>query len=206
MADTDFSGYGLQDWRRFFSKIEPTADIKSEHVTTPCWHWVGSISDSGYGTFQHPDGRTMRAHREAYKFCIGPIPKGHVLMHLCDNPVCVNPFHHVTGTPQENMLDMVKKGRNRNQSTGKLGEDNSRASFTDREVRRIKLEYSHGYTPSRLAKKYKRPLSTIKDIVYGKTWTHVEIRSRDVQSKKTKKKSGIAKRKRTSSSRKKPKR
>lgn len=183
---SDFTGYTLEDWRRFLEKVEPMADVSSPHVTTPCWHWVGSVSDSGYGTFQHPDGRTMRAHREAYKFCIGPIPKGHVLMHMCDNPVCVNPFHHATGTPSENMQDMVEKGRNRNQTTGK-GEKNSQASFTEREVRRIKIEYNHGYTPARLAKKYKRPLSTIKDIVYGKTWTHIEVREHTEKKKRKKK-------------------
>ena len=180
----DWTGYTLDDWRKFLSYVEPveiTEEQKEKGLVQGCWHWTGAISNTGYGTFTNPEGKTRGAHREVFKFCRGKIPLGHVLMHLCDNPQCVNPFHHTTGTPQENMVDMVNKGRGRNQHSqpsSKGGENNSQASFTEEQVRNIKLEYAAGKKPERIAKKYQRPLTTIKDICQGVTWQHIEVHAR----------------------------
>lgn len=196
----DWSGYTLEDWRRFFAKIVPAEATSSPHVDTPCWLWGGAISDSGYGTFTH-NSKTLRAHREVYKFCVGPIPRGHVLMHICDNPLCVNPHHHTTGTQAENIEDARQKGRL--SRSFKEGDNNPNAKFTEEEVKKIKIAFAHGTSPSALAREYKSPLSTIKDICYGKTWTHVEVpkvarsdphrkkkRSKRVQRKRTKERTG----------------
>ena len=51
------------------------------------------------------------AHRWSYNFFIGPIPKGKVVMHLCDNRKCCNPRHLSIGTQKENLLDMRTKQR-----------------------------------------------------------------------------------------------
>ena len=75
---------------------------------TKCIEWQGYIGANGYGQV----GRTEGAHRAVYRHCKGDIPKGMVVMHLCDNPTCVNPNHLQLGTPGDNMRDMVEKGRN----------------------------------------------------------------------------------------------
>lgn len=165
----------LQDFRRFWDKVEVMLEVSSPHVDTPCWHWTGSIATQtsgmqGYGTFARPDGKTMRAHRESYKFFIGAIPKGMVLLHACDNPQCVNPNHLAPGTHQENMEDAVAKGRLAGSKKFTSGANHPGSTFTEREVKRIRLLYKHGRTPSHIAKMYQRPLQTIKDIVYGVTW------------------------------------
>ena len=50
------------------------------------------------------NGRMM-AHRLSYEMHKGPIPDGYVVMHTCDNRCCVNPFHLVTGTQRDNIMD-----------------------------------------------------------------------------------------------------
>jgi hypothetical protein len=42
---------------------------------------------------------------------IGPIPKGMVIRHKCDNPKCINPAHLELGTPYDNSADMVARDR-----------------------------------------------------------------------------------------------
>lgn len=79
-----------------------------------CWIWTAATDRDGYGKFQYPgpDGQVHeRAHRWAYEHFVGPIPDGHVVMHRCDTPSCVNPNHLDVGTPIENNDDKIAKGR-----------------------------------------------------------------------------------------------
>ena len=47
-----------------------------------------------------------------YELLVGPVPKGKILLHNCDNRKCVNVASHIVpGTHVENMADMVSKGR-----------------------------------------------------------------------------------------------
>jgi hypothetical protein len=66
-----------------------------------CWEWVGRIAKDGYGQ--------LRAHRFAWTLLHGPIPEGQHVLHKCDNRKCVR--HTFLGTQQDNMDDMVSKGR-----------------------------------------------------------------------------------------------
>lgn len=87
--------------------------IMSRIEKTPtCWLWIGAHDRRGYGTFHHRD-RTYKAHRVVYTLLVGEIPPGKLLLHSCDNPACVNPEHLTPGTHQDNINDMMKKGRHR---------------------------------------------------------------------------------------------
>ncbi len=82
-----------------------------------CWLFTGRKNEDGYGQIGY-HGQNTSAHRVSYIFEKGEIPKGFVVMHTCDNPPCVNPRHLKLGTQQQNIEDMVKKGRHRNGGRG----------------------------------------------------------------------------------------
>lgn len=74
-----------------------------------CWYWLGYVANDGYARYGY--GHKV-ASRVSYQVFKGPIPEGLCICHTCDNPLCVNPDHLWAGTRKENMVDMVKKGRN----------------------------------------------------------------------------------------------
>ena len=79
-----------------------------------CWEWQANRNKKGYGTIGDENGRkgrTILAHRASYELFIGLIPSGFFVMHKCDNPRCVNPYHLKNGTAQDNSTDMTDKGR-----------------------------------------------------------------------------------------------
>lgn len=67
-----------------------------------CWRWKGKTRN-GYGVayIGTPD---RFAHRIAYALCVGPVPAGLDLDHLCRNRSCVNPSHLEPVTRQVNLL------------------------------------------------------------------------------------------------------
>lgn len=89
-------------------------------------------------------------HRRVWKLVNGPIPDKMCICHKCDNKGCINPEHLWIGTQQDNMDDMVTKGRDRRGSYKIL---------SDKQVKEIRDDkYCSGYD---LAKKYKVSPKTI---------------------------------------------
>ncbi len=74
-----------------------------------CWPWKGTTMKTAwpYGIFHR--GGSWRAHRIAYVLTIGPIKKGLVIMHSCDNPPCCNPAHLEMGTQSKNITDSYRR-------------------------------------------------------------------------------------------------
>lgn len=113
-----------------YSTLADRFVLKTRKSARGCVEWIGCVgSRHGYGKV-HVDVRCRpeTAHRVAYQLFIGPIPDGLFVLHSCDNRRCVSPTHLVLGTHQDNMDDMVRKGRAT--QTGFPGEANGRAILT----------------------------------------------------------------------------
>lgn len=91
---------------RFWNKI-----LKGE-TEDDCWKWLGAKGWAGYGQLgnQRKHGHST-ASRVSWEIHNGPIPKGMCVLHKCDNRECCNPLHLWLGTQQENIQDMIDKGR-----------------------------------------------------------------------------------------------
>lgn len=92
-----------------------------------CWIWnatlikmgryfYGAIAGKIDGVRYVKTGINMGAHRVSWILHYGAIPAGEgshgtVVMHKCDNPLCVNPEHLMLGSQQDNVADMNAKKR-----------------------------------------------------------------------------------------------
>lgn len=86
--------------------------VRMWSLTNPgCFEWAGYLQTDGYGTFYPGDKASSLAHRTSWEIHNGPIPEGLFVLHKCDNPKCVNPDHLFLGSQQENVDDMIRKGR-----------------------------------------------------------------------------------------------
>jgi HNH endonuclease len=131
-----------------------------------CWNWTG-MTVREYGRIS-VNGSSVQAHRFAYQEFKGPIPRGMVILHKCDNPACVNPAHLSIGTQAENLADMRSKGRARD--TGPKGERSHLAKLTEDQVREIRAS---SLGPVATAQSYGIHRDTVRLIRQRKIWDHL---------------------------------
>lgn len=112
-----------------------------------CLNWSGAYHRTGYpacsnyGLF-----KSQALHREVFRLANGYYPQ--VVMHLCDNPKCINPKHLFGGTPLENMRDMDAKNRRA------TGARNGNAKLSDEDVELIRMLKSKGATYKSLCARF----------------------------------------------------
>ena len=161
--------------RRFWAKVQKTPD---------CWLWTASKRHKGYGAFcwYNKDGKYVQggAHRFAYQLLVGPIPTGMFVLHKCDTPACVNPEHLFIGTSQDNVDDMMRKGRHVAGGTYTYGEykrgmQHWNSKLTPEAVRDIRDSYhGRGISMQKIADTYGVAISCVSKVVNKKLWAHEE--------------------------------
>lgn len=121
---------------RFWSRV----DIRGPQE---CWEWQGGYYYWGYGQVSgFSDGKQRRAHRVAYFWAYGSIPKGQQVHHSCDNPPCCNPAHLWTGTQADNMQDMASKRRANGKGVGGRPKSLSKKDIHDLQQRYARRDLS----------------------------------------------------------------
>lgn len=122
-----------------------------------CLVWTRALfGDRGYGAFWL-DGRTIGAHRVAYRIAHGEIPEGMLVRHKCDNRPCVEPSHLELGTTADNARDAAERGRKPN------GIYHTQARLSDEEVAEIRALCARGERQRDVAR------------IYGCTQAHVSL-------------------------------
>jgi len=140
---------------------------------TGCMILTGSDNGTGYGRVHHA-GRAMLGHRASWEIHNGPIPKGLVVCHKCDNPPCFNPQHLFIGTYSDNARDMLAKGRDRHPPTSPKiqGEKHPLAKLTAAQVREIRSRKSE--PRKKIASDYGISARHASSIICGTKWKYLE--------------------------------
>jgi hypothetical protein len=154
-----------------------------------CSEWRGASNGFGHGFVRYAirpgEHRPMHLHRLAMEVQIGRIlAPGECVLHICDNPRCVTLSHLYIGTQMDNIRDMVTRGRargpykpesKRQRESWARGERTGNAKLTSELVRQIRdLYIPRSFGPRRIARRLGLPHCAVRDVVYGKTWNHVQ--------------------------------
>lgn len=143
------------------------------------------LNHNGYGEMQtNLNGKKQHylMHRVAYQvFYNDDLTPQDIICHKCDNPKCVNPKHLFKGTPNDNVQDMVKKGRQakgiRNgryidgrtlKAKSQIPMPRKRKLSRDQVFLVRKLRPYH--TLTQVSEITNIPLSTVKDICCGRVY------------------------------------
>lgn len=141
-----------------------------------CWPWIGQLSVPNHTGFQYGhfwltvERRyvNFKAHRLIWALDRRQNPMGKVIRHTCDNPLCCNPKHMVSGTQIDNVRDKVERNRQRQ------GADVNTAKLTPNDVRAIRASRKGN---AELGRIYGLNASNIYLIRRGDKWKSVEMES-----------------------------
>lgn len=179
-ANTRFCSHACYHQSRLIDPVIRFWSHVDRRDVDDCWLWTGGKQTSGYGNFGIEHSKSVGAHRFSYELAEGEIPAGLSVLHSCDTKLCVNPRHLRAGTQQENLRDMVERGRSTagDKNPSRLyperrarGERHGQAKLTVQEVQALRETYNEGgWTFKRLSEKFGISPSVARNIVRGKLW------------------------------------
>jgi len=140
-----------------------------------CWEWTGTYyvkKGVKVAVFKLPraakgqKSKSVSPARLSFELHKGPIPTGAMILHSCDNRMCVNPAHLSVGNHKQNMREMKERLR------GALGSRNHNSKLTDQKV--IELRRLYGTMPiEELASKFGITPACACMAICRYTWRHV---------------------------------
>jgi len=92
------------DYIRFFENLPEDLNPES------CWIWKGTKNQDGRGRFQLRKKKWL-ASRLSWCILYGDLPEFIFLLHSCDRPECVNPFHLSPGNNSQNAIEARQRGQ-----------------------------------------------------------------------------------------------
>lgn len=149
--------------RRFWNKV----NVRN---ISECWKWLAG-SRNGYGCFYLVD-KMYKAHRISYMLTFGEFSTKDLILHKCNNRLCVNPFHLYVGN----------KGNNADDCMGTIGRHPRWYKGELWLIRKLSLRINQ----SVIGKVFKVNQSTISDILGNKRYPSKESIARNYESLKFK--------------------
>lgn len=165
--------------QRFWEKVNKSGPTRP-HMTSNCWEW--SIQPSRrYGLFWL-EGRYEEAHRVAYAWSRKiriPDLNGLVVRHTCDNSRCCRPDHLSAGSQQQNIDDMIARGRHAKQ-TGNLspppvhaGLTHHKASLSKDQVLQVRSRLAAGQKPTAISRAMRVGRMAVRRLEQGLSYQDV---------------------------------
>jgi hypothetical protein len=149
-------------------RVTPEVFWSYINKTDECWNWLGCVDrNTGYGKLSFNGRKNSSPHRVAYELTFGIIPIGMWVLHKCDNRICCNPSHLFLGTSEDNINDMLNKGRN------PIGEKVGTSKLTKEEVVSIKEMLGDGMKHIDIARMFGVKKVTISAIATKRNWAWV---------------------------------
>lgn len=147
------------------------------HIITPnwqdnpdiCWETNYAKNIQGYSVFWL-NGKNQRCNRVAYSLANKcNVPSDKFVLHLCNNPKCINPKHLELGTNQENMEYMVKCNRNAK------GENHPNAIRSEVDIWNfLYTVYTTNFNSFfEVSQKLNMPITTVRNILMNVLWKDV---------------------------------
>jgi hypothetical protein len=152
-----------------------------------CHEWVRAVRYSRNGWLKQPYGYIslrlpgpsrkvvkLTAHRVAFAIHAGIDPLDNLVLHNCDNSLCINPEHLRLGTHDDNMADMVARER----YCPHPGQKNGNAKISDMQAEHI-VSLLASHRAQEIVEIVGEPvtLSLVRSIAYGRTWRHLTTRA-----------------------------
>lgn len=144
-------------------------DIILEKLENGCMICTSHCKDKdGYVRIRR-NGKHDRLHRIIYEMNYGEIPKGLLIRHKCDNPNCCNIEHLEIGTSQDNVNDMIERGRSikGRPNLKARGILNNNSKLNEEQVKEIYIS-NLGYR--KLAKIYNVSTTNVSNIKRKRQW------------------------------------
>ena len=145
--------------KSLWKEIEYYVNSNGCHICT------SHFGAQGYPTINRY-GKTWRISRYLFHLNNEQIAPGHIIMHKCDTPACINKEHLMIGTIADNNRDRANKGRNGDQRGMKC----YNARLTDNDVTNI---FTSKVSAKSIAKEYKIHVDHVYAIRNGRRWGHI---------------------------------
>lgn len=129
-----------------------------------CWVCVSHKSNNEYLRIRY-NGKQIQLHRFMFEYFKNKLNPNQVVRHKCDNPLCINPKHLLSGTILDNIKDRQKRNRQAK------GEKIANSKLKEKDVDYILKSDKSGLA---LSKELKVNHGTINRIRKSQTWKHIK--------------------------------